>query len=143
MAKEPEKTQEDIQDFLVDQMRQLLKLHNMEPLPADVVKEFWKLQGLFSRLGLNISGHPLAIMLYQMGYAEGISTTRPPQPIREQWRTGTIGADTPVVVKWRKKDCFGVLKNVTGNGFIVQLDGEEGERTVPEDTVTLAELATA
>lgn len=143
MANEPEKTQEDMPNYLVDQLRMLLQLNNLEPLPADVVREFWKLQGLFARIGANVSGHPLAILCYQLGYAAGISTQRKPASIREQWRAREVGVDTPVTIKWRKKDHSGVLKNVANNGLIVQIDGEDGERTVPEDSVTLLELATA
>lgn len=138
-----ERNQEDIPNHLVDQLRVLLKLHRGEDLPDNVVTEFWKLQGLFSRIGANVGGHPLALMCYQLGYADGISLDRPAKTIREQWRTNEIGADTPVIVKWRKKDCEGVLKNVTANGMIVQLDGDDGERTVKDETVSLPELVPA
>ena len=138
-----EYTQDQIPSQDREELCQALSLQHTDDLPEKLVDEYWSMKRVADRMNMRVNGAPLLMLLYQLGYGKPTSSELSVGPLADLYKQGDLKSGDTVVVVWRNQDKLAVLRSIAGDTALVLIEGQDKEREIPLEKVTLAELATA
>jgi hypothetical protein len=134
---------ESIPEFDTIYLRQGLNLNDEKDiLPDEIVEDYWRLKRLHDRIGARLDGSALAIICFLRGHGGPNRAELAPTGVAKMWHDKTLKSGDNVLVVWRKQQVEGIFKGL-GNEGRVRVDINGTERTVPAETVSVPDLATA
>lgn len=112
-------------------------------IPAELEESYWELKRCHDRIGTRLNLNAIAILCHSLGYGKASRQEAKGPSVASLYREKKIKINTPLVATWRGKEVSGALKGVTGRNEVrVLLDGDSEARSIPEDKVRVAEMAT-